>query len=115
MARKVFKADMDEAKYIENSSAGKFKEDDALFIDLNEQYLKIISNLDREDILKLEEEGIIPKELEEIVTLNTEDLCFYFNKIPHMTPSTGGYIFDDIKFVDNSENEYESFITNQAE
>ena len=29
--RKIFKADEAEAKYIENSSAGKFKEDDALF------------------------------------------------------------------------------------
>ena len=31
MARKIFKADEAEAKYIENSSAGKFKQDDALF------------------------------------------------------------------------------------
>lgn len=93
----------------------KAQEDDALFQDLNQQYLDVISSLDREDVVKLEEEGVIPKALENIVTLNAEDLCFYFNKIPHMTPSTGGYIFDDIKFVDNSENEYESFIAEQTE
>ena len=40
MARKVFKADMDEAKYIESSSAGKFKQDDALFIAQELNYIR---------------------------------------------------------------------------
>ena len=40
MARKVFKADMDEAKYIESSSAGKWKEDDALFIAQELNYIR---------------------------------------------------------------------------
>lgn len=40
MARKIFKADMDEAKYIENSSAGKFKQDDALFIAQELNYIR---------------------------------------------------------------------------
>jgi hypothetical protein len=29
------------------------------------------------------------------VTLDT-DMHFYFKKIPSMTPSTGGFVFDDI-------------------
>ena len=40
MARKIFKADMDEAKYIESSSAGKFKQDDALFIAQELNYIR---------------------------------------------------------------------------
>ena len=40
MARKVFKADMDEAKYIESSSAGKWKQDDALFIAQELNYIR---------------------------------------------------------------------------
>ena len=40
MTRKVFKADMDEAKYIESSSAGKFKQDDALFIAQELNYIR---------------------------------------------------------------------------
>lgn len=92
----------------------KAQEDNALFKDLDEQYINIISKLQKEDINKLEEEGIVPKELENIVTLNPNDLCFYFNDMPHMTPSTGGYLFDDIKFNDTSENEYEAFIASES-
>ena len=40
MARKVFKADEAEARYIENSSAGKFKQDDALFIAQELNYIR---------------------------------------------------------------------------
>jgi len=40
MARKIFKADDAEAKYIENSSAGKFKQDDALFIAQELNYIR---------------------------------------------------------------------------
>ena len=40
MARKIFKADEAEAKYIENSSAGKFKQDDALFIAQELNYIR---------------------------------------------------------------------------
>ena len=40
MARKVFKADDAEARYIENSSAGKFKQDDALFIAQELNYIR---------------------------------------------------------------------------
>ena len=40
MARKIYKADEAEAKYIENSSAGKFKQDDALFIAQELNYIR---------------------------------------------------------------------------
>ena len=40
MARKVFKADEAEARYIETSSAGKFKQDDALFIAQELNYIR---------------------------------------------------------------------------
>ena len=37
-------------------------------------------------------------------------MCFKFIKLPHMTPSTGGYIFDDIRTYDKSEELYETFM-----
>ena len=40
MARKIFKADEAEAKYIESSSAGKWKQDDALFIAQELNYIR---------------------------------------------------------------------------
>ena len=40
MARKIFKADDAEAKYIESSSAGKWKQDDALFIAQELNYIR---------------------------------------------------------------------------
>ena len=40
MARKVFKADEAEVRYIENSSAGKFNQDASLFIAQELNYIR---------------------------------------------------------------------------
>ena len=47
---------------------------------------------------EFEEEGKLPQVLETLVTLNSADMRLYFKKIPNRTPSTGGYVFDDIQY-----------------
>ena len=43
-----------------------------------------------------------------MMNINTSDMKFYFKELPDMTPSTGGYIFDDLTLPDNSEDIFES-------
>lgn len=92
----------------------KKEEENIIFKEENEKYLNIINNLSKNDVEMFENEGIIPTKLNEIVQLNS-DMHFYFKKLPNMTPSTGGFIFDDITFNDNSENIYNTFIENYNE
>ena len=49
----------------------------------------------------------MPKAITDVVTLSPNDMKFYFVNIPDMTPTTGGYIFDDIK-LDMSEHGIET-------
>jgi hypothetical protein len=74
------------------------KEADKLFQEENNKYLKALEDLTREDVEKFEEEGVLPKSITDLVTLSPKDMRFYFIQIPDMNPSTGGYIFDDIRY-----------------
>lgn len=76
------------------------KEQDELFQQEDKKYLSALESLKKEDIDLLYEDGTIPASILEIVTLNADDMRFYFKAIPDMTPSTGGYMFDDIS-IDN--------------
>ena len=78
-------------KYYEDKKA----EEDIVFKEENEKYLNALNNLTDADYDALEEDGTIPKKILEICNLSS-DMHFYFKKLPEMTPSTGGYIFDDI-------------------
>ena len=102
---------MDWNKMIEEYHLLKKQEEDAIFQEENEKYLKILDNLTLEDIEKFEDDGTIPSSLLQIVTLDS-NLHFKFNKLPHLSPTTGGYIFEDIIYQDKSEQEYENAITN---
>jgi hypothetical protein len=73
----------------------KKKEEDELFKQENEKYIEAINSLTNKDIELFETEGELPECITDIVTLDT-DMRFYFKKIPSMTPSTGGFVFDDI-------------------
>ena len=75
----------------------KKKEEDELFKQENEKYLEALNNLTNKDIEAFESEGEIPQFILDVVSLDT-DMRFRFNKIPTMTPSTGGLVFDDISF-----------------
>lgn len=73
------------------------KEADELFQAENQKYLKALSEITKEDIEKFNDEGEIPEKILEIVDLSPKEMCFYFKLIPDMKPTTGGYVFDDIK------------------
>lgn len=81
------------------------EEEDAVFKEENDKYLKALEGLTDGDIEMFETEAKIPKAILDVVHL-CEDLKFRFNKIPKMTPSTGGYIFDDITMPDIIKDEY---------
>lgn len=87
------------------------RENDELFQSENQKYLDALENLTKEDIEDFEEGGVIPKSISDIVTLSPKDMKFYFIRIPDMTPTTGGYIFDDIRLnMEEHGIEIESFI-----
>ena len=80
-------------------------EEDAVFKEENEKYLKAIESLTDDDIEAFESDAKIPKAITDVVHL-CEDLRFRFNKLPKMTPSTGGYVFDDISTPDIIKDEF---------
>ena len=85
-----------------NALVAKYHEDvkreaDELFQSENDKYLKALSELTKEEVTAFEEEGELPKSITDVVTLSPNDMKFYFIRIPDMTPTTGGYIFDDIR------------------
>ena len=94
---------------VEKHNKIKEEEQSIIFQEENAKYLDIISNLTEDDVNDFEEKGEIPSSLLNIVTLDSS-MCFKFIKLPHMAPSTGGYIFDDIRTYDKSEEVYESFM-----
>ena len=90
-------------RLVENYLEEKKKEDNEIFKEENEKYLNALNNLTDKDIEEFEEDGEIPHSLLSIVTLET-DMRFRFKKLPTMTPSTGGFVFDDIShdFIDRN-------------
>ena len=82
---------------VENYQKEKEEEDNALFQEEDKKYLEALDKLTNEEVDEFEEEGKLPTSITSIVTLNSNDMRFYFKKIPNKTPSTGGFIFDDIQ------------------
>lgn len=93
---------MDWDKIVNDYLKVKAEEDNAVFQEEDKKYLEALNNLTKEDIQAYEDDDIIPQSLLNIVNLGS-DLHFYFKKLPNMTPSTGGYIFDDLSIEDNSD------------
>ena len=62
------------------------------------KYLDILDEITNKEVEEFETDGVIPQALNSIVTLNATDMRFYFKKIPDRTPSTGGFVFDDIQY-----------------
>ena len=84
----------------------KYKEDiktesSQLFQEENQKYLDALNNLSDSEIRNFEDTGALPSSITSVVTMGS-DMHFYFKKIPDKVPSTGGYVFDDIK-IDLSE------------
>lgn len=77
--------------------AEKAEEDNALYKEENEKYLAALDSLTDDDIDDFENDGKLPAQVAQVVTLNSSDMRLYFKKIPDKRPSTGGFIFDDIQ------------------
>lgn len=75
----------------------KKKEENELFQQENTKYLEALNMLTNRDIEAFETEGEIPQFILDVVSLDT-DMRFHFNRIPSMTPTTGGLAFDDISY-----------------
>ena len=89
---------------IEKYKKEKEEEDNELFRCENDKYLSALNELTNSDVEEFEEEGKLPASITSVVTMGS-DMRFYFKKIPNKTPSTGGYVFDDItySFVETNE------------
>ena len=74
------------------------EENNAIFQEENKKYLDILNEITNKEVEEFETDGIIPQALNSIVTLNATDMRFYFKKMPDKTPSTGGFVFDDITY-----------------
>ncbi len=96
-------------KLVDDFKREKEEENTELFRIENEKYLEIIDNLTNEEYDAFEDEGKIPNKILNMMTLGS-DMKLYFKKIPNKTPSTGGYIFDDLmrsdEFVKDDESTY---------
>lgn len=75
----------------------KKQEDDEIFKEEDAKYLKALSELTKEDHDAFEDDGVIPKSISDIVDIDG-NMHFVFKKLPHMHPSTGGHVFDDLSF-----------------
>ena len=83
---------------VEKYKKEKEEENNALFQEENQKYLDALEEITNDEVEEFEEEGKLPQVLETLVTLNSADMRLYFKKIPNRTPSTGGYVFDDIQY-----------------
>ncbi len=83
---------------VEKYKKEKEEENNALFQEENQKYLNALEEITNDEVEEFEDEGKLPQVLETLVTLNSADMRLYFKKIPNRTPSTGGYVFDDIQY-----------------
>lgn len=73
------------------------EEQNELYETENNKYLEALNNITNKEIEDFENEGKIPTTISTIMTLGN-DMRLYFKKIPNKTPTTGGFIFDDITY-----------------
>lgn len=80
------------------------QENNELYASENAKYLAALDTITNKDVEEFESEGKIPAVLSTIVTMGS-DMRLYFKKIPNKTPSTGGFVFDDIAYdyIDRNE------------
>lgn len=80
------------------------QEKNELYETENAKYLAALDTITNKDVEEFESEGKIPAVLSAIVTMGS-DMRLYFKKIPNKTPSTGGFVFDDIAYdyIDRNE------------
>ena len=100
----VKECEIDWDKLVADYKAEIEKENSEIFQIENRKYIDALNHLTDADIEAFEEEGKLPSSISSIMTLGS-DMRFYFKKLPEMTPSTGGFAFDDImySFIETAE------------
>ena len=100
----VKECEIDWDRLVSDYKAEVDKENSEIFQIENRKYIDALNHLTDSDIEAFEEEGKIPSSISSIMTLGS-DMRFYFKKLPEMTPSTGGFAFDDImySFIETAE------------
>ena len=98
----VEECDIDWDELVAKHLKEKEDEENAVFKTENEKYLKALEELKRSDVDAFENEGKLPSSITSIMTLGS-DMRLYFKSIPAKTPSTGGYVFDDISVPDSAQ------------
>ena len=83
---------------VEQYKKEKEEENYALFQEENQKYLEALEEITNDEVEEFEEEGKLPTVIASLVTLNSADMRLYFKKIPDKTPSTGGFVFEDIQY-----------------
>ena len=92
------------------------KENNEKFKELDRKYEEALNSLTVEDVDEFYSDAKIPTCLDKIVMIkeDSNELKFYFRELPNMTPSSGGYIFDEISYnrvnKDNSDEIEEAVI-----
>ena len=61
-----------------------------------------LDKLTENDLKNFYEDGVLPKSISEIMDLGS-DMRLYFKNIPNKLPTTGGYLFEDLK-IDTTDN-----------
>lgn len=78
-------------KYLEDKKA----EETEAFKSENSKYLACLAALKPADVRAFEEEGKLPPSISSMMILGP-DFRLRFKALPEMTPTTGGFVFDDI-------------------
>lgn len=82
-------------KEVEEEQNSEFQEE-------NNKYLEALDKLTENDLKNFYEDGVLPKSISEIMDLGP-DMRLYFKNIPNKLPTTGGYLFEDLK-IDTTDN-----------
>ena len=90
---------------VENYKKEVENEQNELFETENKKYLDALETITNKDVEDFENEGKLPTAIASIMTLGS-DMRLYFKKIPNKTPSTGGFVFDDIAYNYSETNDY---------
>jgi DNA polymerase elongation subunit (family B) len=100
----VKECNIDWDSLVANLKKTKEAENDYVYQLENKKYLDALNELTDADVNAFEEDGKLPSSISSIMTLGS-DMRLYFKKMPERTPSTGGYVFDDImySFIENAE------------
>ena len=95
---------IDWEELVEKYNEDKKLEENELFQNENNKYLEALNNLTDKDVDDFENDGTLPSSISSIMYLDS-NMHLYFKKIPTMTPSTGGFIFDDITKLNLEKND----------